>query len=470
MQGLQFEGRYVELASDGAAVCARRQAGGVDCARSWSSREKPERQPAKVVATPLSGTFDRLWSGAGLCASRRGQTSCFSPADWYGPRDQQTPFGPGELVLDGDFVSVARGRFNACGVTRDGEMRCKSTGIPQTPPLRSTLRGTGFAKVAGFWALCGQRTDGSLECEEDVRGADAGLETFTVARVSSMSQFDREDSATRDPSEEYRAVGSSALLAFAGTKAEARGGFVEITSAFSVCGRRADDTVTCVTPAFYDDDVVRSAKEVRADSAANRAMRVDGRIIGYSGDFTRAADTLVMHGRRELGLESSARNADDALRAKLPRGHRLRDLQYGNDFACGIAPSGTLSCVGEIMGSRKLVRPPAGTFTSLALGGLSACALESKDGTLRCWGSDYFGQLTGAPQGRDFVSVTATYLNHCAQKRSGELVCWGRSFEGTFELPFVPSSYALTDHGVCAVEAARPGLRCWGLGYSWTDP
>jgi alpha-tubulin suppressor-like RCC1 family protein len=98
-----------------------------------------------------------------------------------------------------------------------------------------------------------------------------------------------------------------------------------------------------------------------------------------------------------------------------------------------------------------LVAPGGAPLTgvrTLALGGHHACALIT-DGTVRCWGSNYNGELgdgtttwdefhpnpvtviesSGAPL-TDVIAITAGYDYTCAALQSGQVRCWGNNFHG----------------------------------------
>ena len=63
------------------------------------------------------------------------------------------------------------------------------------------------------------------------------------------------------------------------------------------------------------------------------------------------------------------------------------------------------------------------TFIAIAAGAGHSVALRS-DGTLRSWGSDDNGQVSGTPTGT-FIAVDAAFNHSVAIRPDGTLVTWG---------------------------------------------
>ena len=71
------------------------------------------------------------------------------------------------------------------------------------------------------------------------------------------------------------------------------------------------------------------------------------------------------------------------------------------------------------------------------------CAL-GKDGNVRCWGENLFGQLGNGEEGskknksapvavldlKDAVAIIAGWYHNCALKNDGAMVCWGFNASG----------------------------------------
>jgi len=135
------------------------------------------------------------------------------------------------------------------------------------------------------------------------------------------------------------------------------------------------------------------------------------------------------------------------------------------------------------------------TVTRLEAGGLHSCAALS-DGSIRCWGSNDYGQL-GDPdfhepfssQPRIVPGITGAvdfalgYEHSCALLEGGEVWCWGRNVMGQIGIgatsPEVVDPTRVFDGGVIDIDAefthscaVRPGgeVWCWGFaldGQGW---
>src|ERR1051326_5402958 len=66
-----------------------------------------------------------------------------------------------------------------------------------------------------------------------------------------------------------------------------------------------------------------------------------------------------------------------------------------------------------------------GAYTAVSAGQLHTCAIRT-DRTVRCWGNDNSGQvsgITGDPT--PFRAISAGQLHTCGLKEDGGLKCWG---------------------------------------------
>jgi alpha-tubulin suppressor-like RCC1 family protein len=63
-------------------------------------------------------------------------------------------------------------------------------------------------------------------------------------------------------------------------------------------------------------------------------------------------------------------------------------------------------------------------FTQIAVGGRHTCGLVG-DGSMLCWGSNYYGELEGAEAGAGFVQITGGGVHGCGLRDDGSLFCWG---------------------------------------------
>ena len=136
------------------------------------------------------------------------------------------------------------------------------------------------------------------------------------------------------------------------------------------------------------------------------------------------------------------------------------------------------------------------TAVAVALGAYFTCAILD-NGSVKCWGQDFYGQLgdggtsthMGSPvsvdlgPGRTAVAITASREHACAILDTGDVKCWGANGKGQLGLgvaephhpsiTYAPSHTILLGTGRTAVSIAASGeatcailddasMRCWG--------
>lgn len=101
----------------------------------------------------------------------------------------------------------------------------------------------------------------------------------------------------------------------------------------------------------------------------------------------------------------------------------LLDVASGTYFSCGLlASDSSVTCWGGNNSHEEWVAP-AGSFTAIAAGLYTACAITA-DQDLACWGNDADGQIPKEITG-PFVTVDVGGNHVCAIRTNGELWCWG---------------------------------------------
>jgi alpha-tubulin suppressor-like RCC1 family protein len=189
--------------------------------------------------------------------------------------------------------------------------------------------------------------------------------------------------------------------------------------------------------------------------------------------------------------------------SRMSPGAPWTQITAGAFHTCGIHSGGTLWCWGDnLFGQLGTARyagedrphqvtiPAPGGWASVTAGYGHTCATRT-DGTLWCWGQNYFGQLgignytshnrpeqvtTPAPGG--WAAVTAGSEHTCATRTDGTLWCWGFNLDGELgignntdqDLPQrlttpAPGGWAAVSAGVYETCATRTGgtLWCWGF-------
>jgi hypothetical protein len=120
---------------------------------------------------------------------------------------------------------------------------------------------------------------------------------------------------------------------------------------------------------------------------------------------------------------------------------------------------------GRVLARGELVDPERAAkerFAQVAAGATCVCGVQM-DGTLHCFGKDYFGQAS-PPPGR-FVQVACGWETCCAVAENATLSCWGSNWGKLQAVPpgrFVQVSLSETG-SACAVTLEDGDVVCWGV-------
>jgi len=138
----------------------------------------------------------------------------------------------------------------------------------------------------------------------------------------------------------------------------------------------------------------------------------------------------------------------------------------GNDSMVGRQPlrSGISSLIGNIGTPHASGGCWGGTTLrgSIALGQYHTCALQA-DGTVRCWGTNNYGQTNVPTDLGAVVAVDAGGMHTCALRNDNTVHCWGYNSYGQTDVPVDLSAVAIAsgeDHN-CALRTDGT-VRCWG--------
>jgi alpha-tubulin suppressor-like RCC1 family protein len=152
------------------------------------------------------------------------------------------------------------------------------------------------------------------------------------------------------------------------------------------------------------------------------------------------------------------------------------EVSAGHEFTCGLKSDGSVACWGDnYWGQAPATR--AGPYTHIAAGAYHVCALRP-DSTVACWGRNtyrisdptgyvdvYVGQAD--PPAGHFKQLSGGEYLTCGLTTEGQAQCWGH---GSDRLgPFTQLS-AGREH-VCAVRETDSTAECWGAdGYGQASP
>ena len=269
------------------------------------------------------------------------------------------------------FKSVSAGSRHSCGLLYDGTTVCwgwNRHGQAAPPP------GEKFESITSGTGSCGLRKDGSAVCW----GADSAGQS------------------TPPEGESLKAIDA---------------GF-----GYS-CGLRHDGSAVCwgrnengkATPPGQE-----RFKSISCGATHSCGLRLDG--------------TAVCWGSNRDG------------QAKPPEGEVFVSISSGEEHTCGLRQDGTPVCWGSgrlrscqvlpdgstacsiVLGDGPPIPPTEARFVSLSTGS-PTCGLKF-DGSALCWGRGERGQLS-VPEGRRFVSLSASGVHTCGILEDGSAICWG---------------------------------------------
>jgi hypothetical protein len=155
--------------------------------------------------------------------------------------------------------------------------------------------------------------------------------------------------------------------------------------------------------------------------------------------------------------------SDDVGQSTVPAAARsaVTQVSVGQAHSCALA-GGTVTCWGSNNGGEATVPAAAQSgVTQISAGINNTCAVVGPDGTVSCWGNDFFGQ-SSPPSGLTGVTQVSASTHHsCARRADGTVVCWGAFASAPAGLSGVSEVSTGLFHA-CAVGGGT--VTCWGDG------
>ncbi|MFP8876653.1 MAG: thrombospondin type 3 repeat-containing protein, partial [Myxococcota bacterium] len=383
-------------------------------------------------------------------------------------------WGAGDVRDPVNYVDLVAGDFHRCGLTVSGEAACwdaatgnLALGSPPAGPFRMLTR--------GGLHVCGLRTDGSVVCWGDNNDFGQVLPLPTGA-FEALAGGTNHNCGIRPGDGSVECWGDASD----GKTAPQAGPFVAISAGTDhTCGIGDDGLVSC-----WGADALG---QLAAPADAFIALSATG---SFTCGITDEAEILCW-GEVPSGF------AESIPVLAYPR------VAAGADHACGIAPSGEVSCQSANTpptpvppGSHRAVASgrefsvliedanlsvvgfglnssgqtnglqPAQTALQIAAGEAHACQLLL-DHSVECWGDPSFGKTVA--QAGPFLTLSAGDDHTCGILFDGSIECWGDTALGASAPPLVASSasggrFVQLSSGAfhnCA-RRANGTVECWG--------
>jgi len=342
-----------------------------------------------LAQLPLVGTTSGCSSDevAGRCLSASGGTASGSgmTQSSSGGRDASVSMTSGGTASDGTgsvgsstrpvgdpvgewaFVSVGWNAGTACGVKVDGTLACwgeadpskqyTPEGMPQGGKFESVSLGSSFS--------CAIRTDRTIACwGYDAPAPPVGA--FTSVSVGATACAVRTDGSIVCWGDATDIKGSAP-----------KGIFSSVSVNWGLaCGLRTEGTPTCWGGSTLETPVGTFTAFSVGFPLMCGVRKVDGTIAC----FRRAQSGCTQDG------------VTDCVDAT-PPGGTFNSISVGQNYACGVKTDGTVAC----WPGADFMPLPAGTYSSVSVGGDGTICGVMTDGTLACWGSGHGG--SGGPGG-----------------------------------------------------------------------
>ena len=256
----------------------------------------------------------------------------------------------------------------------------------------------------------------------------------------------------------------------------------DLYSAVTLAGVIGTD---CIVLAGARDESMPSAQRTRLDAAAPGGFIVGGRTAVpdaklASREMTRLAgadrwNTAQLVGAKTRSAAGSPGTGDDS-GMDLAAGFASVSVAYS--YSCGLRLGGSIDCWGSDW-YRQVSDVPNGEFSSISTGPYHACGLRL-DGTIDCWGLHTSEEdpreaarlqngRNGAPEGR-FTAVSVGVNYTCGLRADGGIECWGRdqsfNYRGASVRVNLPpdGNYSEVSAGnqlACALRM-NGSIVCWG--------
>ena len=287
----------------------------------------------------------------------------------------------------GDFLQVAAGEGNMCGLHTDGRLECR--GVDYLTKL-----GQASFFGSGDRYLCG-RSDGSQFCWSDA--ADGTVPTPRLASGSVSSQ--RACGVTADGA---AICWEAAELPQGRHNIPPSGAFQSVTTGIRsgrfACGVRVDGGVACWGGWTGGAPPAEAFRSASAGVHHVCGILRNGAVKCWQDDFYDSELSAPLEGK-------------------------FTSIHAGDEHVCGLREDGTLACW-EIRQS-ELILAPEGRFKNLGLDSRDKACGVRIDGELICWVSGTSGELSilGGPPA-EFVSVSVEGNLACGIDGEGLATCW----------------------------------------------
>jgi alpha-tubulin suppressor-like RCC1 family protein len=336
-------------------------------------------------------------------------------------------------IMSSGVSSVALGGYHTCAVKTDGSLWCWGrNGYGQLGDGTNTSRNTpvqimssGVSSVAaGEYHTCAVKTDGSLWCWGVNWYGQLGDGTYTsrTTPVQIMSS---------------------------GVSSVALGGY-------HTCAVKTDGSLWCWGVNWYGQ-LGDGTNTTRTTPVQIISSGVSSVALGYYHTCAVKTDgSLWCWGANQIGQLGNGTRVQKTTPYPVITPAGALSISVGRIHSCAIKTDGSLWCWGNNSSGQlgngeigwanrsyfpsQVLSPMLSDVSFVSLGGEHSCAIKI-DGSLWCWGANYYGQLGDGAytyvrttpvqiMSSGVSSVALGYDHTCAVKTDGSLWCWGDNWDG----------------------------------------
>ena len=444
-------GRYHNCAvkSDGSAVC---------CGANWSTQMGNDTYIDASTPVAIAGLTGVKALSAGeehSCALKTdGTVACWglNSNSQLGDTTQTDSLAPVAVTGLTSVAALTSGGYSNCATKTDGKVACWGDGwagqlgngaLYRSAKPVATAGLSGVSKLdAGGYHACAIKADSSVVCWGDNGNGQLGNGSY-------------EQAATPKPV--FAAMVNGVGTPFTGAVSVSAGDNHS-------CAVKSDGSAWCWG---YND---------------NGQL---GNNTGFYQDFTTPVQVAGFDGLSEAGKAVSI-TAFNRRTCAIKADTTVACWGYGGYGQLG---NNSYSSSNVPVAVRNLTNDGVLTgVTALSVGYYHGCALKA-DGTVNCWGANYWGNLGNGSYANsnipvlvssltNAVALSSTQVNNCAVTATGSVVCWGYGGEGrngngnggnsVTPLPVsgiaTATSIGSGENNYCAT-LADGSSQCWGPNY-----
>ncbi len=435
------------------------------------------RYPVPPTTEHFKSVVPGTWIGVHACGVRLDDTLFC----WGTGAPQPPP--------SGTFKAVESNYDTICAIRSDDKLWCWQEGRPIAPPSTSSFQSISLG------ARCGLRTDGELECWDNVGHSGRGAFKTVFFGYFNECGITPDDRIACWGSSEPPLTGPTPALPYLES---ARGmsaqhtvdrGNVNETCRLTVAGRvvcdfydttlmpaalfkdtfqwvghtcalATDQHVICWSEATKPSATARF-KQLFEGAASRRTCGIDtDSKLSCWGALQRFNDPLIGPAEPTTDTFTFAASGSDKVAAVRSDGQVVEwgagsppagDLVGvvakavalgGGGLRCVIKLDDTVSCSGIGGGSLPALSPPiTSKFQRITIGPSGAACGVRTDGKLECWGRGYVDDRLPDVTGTEtFKDVYLRSDGSCALRNDDKLVCWGNATSSLPTLAFIPSA------------------------------